>query len=108
MSGIISVLIIHRMDEGGMLRRKRWPSRRTQMATRTAPIVFVAVTDPVGAGLSIIWRGRAAIYYDHAEFAPRHHQSRANARAVDERREYPPEKMRIRQEGFRKNDLLAA
>src|SRR5215467_2962754 len=50
MSGIISVLNVHRMDEGGMLRRKRWPSRRTQTATRTALIVFVAVTDPVGAG----------------------------------------------------------
>jgi hypothetical protein len=35
------------MDEGGMLRRKRWASRMTQMATRTAPIVFVAVTDRV-------------------------------------------------------------
>jgi putative ABC transport system substrate-binding protein len=29
-------------------------------ATRTVPIVFVQVTDPVGAGLSRAWPGRAA------------------------------------------------
>ena len=31
-----------------------------QQVTRTVPIVFVEVIDPVGAGFVIVWRGRAA------------------------------------------------
>ena len=36
------------------------PWRPLQQATRTVPIVFVIVPDPVGAGFVEVWRGRAA------------------------------------------------
>jgi ABC-type uncharacterized transport system substrate-binding protein len=36
-------------------------ARELQQASRTIPIVFAAVSDPIGAGLMPVWRGREAI-----------------------------------------------
>ena len=35
-----------------------------QQATKTIPIVFVSISDPVGRGMSPTWHGRAAISPD--------------------------------------------